>query len=470
MKNELLTTIGMRAAEAAFIEEGSSEKDLMEHAGQEVVEVILNRFSPCRALIMCGPGKNGGDAQVVAQHLKKKGWPVEIIRISALPAVEDIRYALEHVDLIVDGLLGTGLSRPLEGEMQTLVNLMNTSKKPIVAIDIPTGIDTDSGASWGGAIQATITVTFFRACPGHFLLPGRIAVGELFIRDIGIPERLLPSTPYYLNDPSEWQTYLKEPQPSDHKYTRGACLVVGNGSMPGALRLAAMAARRIGAGLVQITCKSEDYPILASTAWGDIISPIKTAKTFLDCAVDARFKALVWGAGALPKESTREQALLLLSTQKPCVLDGGALSSFKGKTQTLTKHLHENVILTPHEGEFLRLFPHLAFLKNKTEKALKASIETGAIVVLKGYDTIVASPEGRVIINANAPATLATAGAGDVLAGMMGGLLAQGLPPFEAAAAAVWIHGEAANRKGLGLIAEDLLDEIPAVLQGLSRT
>ncbi len=469
MKNELLTTVGIRTAETAFIREGVSEKDLMDRAGCEVAEVILNRFSPCSTLIMSGPGKNGGDAQVVACYLKEKGWPVKVITLSAFPSNEEIHQALEQADLIVDGFLGTGLSRPLDGKIQTLVHLMNLSKKPIVAIDIPTGIDADSGEAWGEAVQATMTVTFFRARPGHFLLPGRMATGELFIKGIDIPERLLPDTPYYLNTPSEWQKYLKRPQPTDHKYTRGACLVVGNGSMPGALRLAAMAARRIGTGLVQITCKSEDYPILASTVWGDIIFPIKTAKMFLDCVEDERFKALLWGTGALSKGSTREQALLLLSTKKPCVLDGGALSSFKGKTQTLIKHLHENVILTPHEGEFLRLFPHLAFLKNKAEKALKAALETGAVVVLKGYDTIIASPEGQVIINANAPATLATAGTGDVLAGMMVGLLAQGLPPFQAAAAAVWIHGEAANRKGWGLIAEDLLDEIPEVLKDLSR-
>lgn len=469
MKNELLTTEGIRAAEAACLQEGTSERELMEQAGQEVANVIISRFSPCTTLVMCGPGKNGGDAQVVARHLKEKGWPVKVVTLSTFMSKEEVLHALEKTDLIIDGLLGTGLSRPLEGKIQTLIHLMNLSNKPIVAIDIPSGIDTDSGEAWGEAVQATLTVTFFRARLGHFLLPGREATGHLFVRDIGIPEEVLPSTPYYLNQASEWQSCLRKPRPTDHKYTRGACLVVGNGSMPGALRLAAMASRRIGAGLVKITCKSEDYPVLAGTVWGDIIFPVKTAKIFLDCVEDARFKALLWGTGALPKGSTREQALLLLSTKKPCVLDGGALSSFKGKTQMLTKSLHENVILTPHEGEFLSLFPHLAFLKNKAEKARKAALETGAIVVLKGYDTIIASSDGKIIINANAPATLATAGTGDVLAGMMVGLLAQGLPPFQAAAAAVWIHGEAANRKGLGLIAEDLLDQIPAVLQSLSR-
>lgn len=269
------------------------------------------------------------------------------------------------------------------------------------------------------------------------------------------------------NRPALWEKDLKQPHSTDHKYTRGACLVVGNGCMPGALRLAALASRRIGAGLVRITCTVEDHPILASTAWGDIITPLKTEKECLEWAMDERFKALLWGVGAPSQESTRTQALLLLSTKKPCILDGGALSSFEGKTENLRKDLHENVILTPHDGEFLRLFPHLAFLKNKEEKAHKAAVEMGTIVVLKGYHTIIASPQGEVIVNANAPATLATAGTGDVLAGLMVGLLAQGLSPLSVACAAAWIHGEAAKRKGVGLIAEDLSGEIPAVLQGL---
>lgn len=309
---------------------------------------------------------------------------------------------------------------------------------------------------------------FLRARPCHYLLPGRIYTGKLYVKDIGIPDKFLPPLTYYLNGPALWGEFLKSPQPLDHKYTRGACLVVGNGCMPGAVRLASLAARRVGAGLVRLMCKVDEYPIFATIAWGEIVTPVATAQEFLDWVFDERFNALLWGAGALPKESTREQAILLLSSNKPCVLDGGALSSFEGKTLDLTSHLHQNVILTPHEGEFQRLFPHLAFLKNKAEKALKASAEAGAIIVLKGYDTIIASPQGELIINANAPATLATAGTGDVLSGLMVGLLAQGVPPFQAAAAGVWIHGEAASRIGLGLIAEDLLGEIPDVLQFLS--
>lgn len=468
MKSELLTTEEMRRAEEAAIAEGISEKTLMEHAGERVVEVILKQFSPCHTVIFCGSGKNGGDGKVVARLLKDKGWPVEVIAVENLPPLEELKNSLEKAELIVDALLGTGLSRSLEGDILKLVDLINASLKPVVAIDIPTGVETNSGACCGSAVQATYTVTFFRARPGHYLLPGRVHTGQLFVKDIEISDRFLPSTTYCLNSPFLWKKYLKEPQPSDHKYTRGACLIIGNGSMPGALRLACLAARRVGAGLVRLMCKVEEYPIFASTAWGDVITPVATAKEYLKWAVDEHFKAVLWGAGALPKESTREQAILLLSIKKPCVLDGGALSSFAGKTLELTSNLHQNVILTPHEGEFLRLFPHLAFLKNKAEKALKAAAEAGAVVVLKGYDTIIASPQGELIINANAPATLSTAGTGDVLAGLMVGLLAQGVPPFQAAAAAVWIHGEAASRKGLGLIAEDLLGEIPAVLQFLS--
>jgi NAD(P)H-hydrate epimerase len=401
--------------------------------------VILEEFTPCQTVVVCGPGKNGKDGQVVACLLKKKGWSVSLILFQELADLDTVEQSLQQAELIVDGLLGTGLSHPLEGDMRRLVELMNAAEKPILSIDVPSGIDTNSGQCCGIAVRATHTVTFVRARPGHYLLPGRLHRGKLFVKDIGIPDKLLPPVQTRLNSPDLWS--LKEPQPYDHKYTRGACLVIGNSCMPGAVRLASLAARRVGAGLVRLLCKGEEYPVFASTAWGDVVTPTTSAQEFLE----------------------------LLSLQKPCVLDGGALSSFEGKAQLLMAHLHKDVILTPHEGEFFRLFPHLAFLKNKAEKTHKAAIESGSVVVLKGFDTVIASPRGDIIINANAPATLATAGTGDVLAGLMVGLLAQGLPPFQAAAAAVWIHGEAASRKGLGLIAEDLISEIPSVLQLLSK-
>ncbi|OJW46887.1 MAG: NAD(P)H-hydrate dehydratase [Alphaproteobacteria bacterium 41-28] len=465
MKNELLTSEQLKATEEAAIADGISEENLQERAGKAVVDVILKHFSPCPTVVFCGPGKNGGDGKIVARLLEEKDWPVTVITHKDHLSQEALKQLLSDAELIVDGLLGTGLSKPLEGNILKFVEFINASGKPVVSIDFPTGIDTDSGACWGNAVQATYTVTFFRARPGHYLLPGRIYTGKLYVKDIGLPDQLLPSITYYANSPSLWGKFLKGPQPLDHKYTRGACLVVGNGCMPGAVRLASLAARRVGAGLVRLMCKVDEYPIFATIAWGEIVTPVAAAQEFLDWTMNARFNALLWGTGALPQESTREQALLLLSSKKPCVLDGGALSSFEGRTADLTSHLHENVILTPHEGEFQRLFPHLAFLKNKAEKAQKAAIEAGAVMVLKGYDTIIASPQGELIINANAPATLATAGTGDVLAGLMVGLLAQCLPPFQAAAAGVWIHGEAASRRGQGLIAEDLPGEIPAVLQ-----
>ncbi len=468
MSQELLTVELMKMAEAKAIETGVTEKDLMERAGKAVVEVILSQFPPRQVLVFCGPGKNGGDGQVVARLLKIEGWPVKVIVTNNLPQISDLEDALQETDLVVDGIFGTGLSQPLQGDILSLVHLINNSSKPVIAIDIPTGIETNSGQCYGAAVKATLTVTFFRARPGHYLVPGRLLCGKLFVEDIGIIEPLLPQTNIFLNAPFLWVNSLKEPQPLDHKYSRGSCLIVGAGSMPGAVRLASLAARRIGAGLVRLMCKVEEYPIFAGVAWGDIVTPLGSAQEFLNWILDGHSHSLLWGTGALPQESTRQQAILLLESKKPCVLDGGALSSFEGRTLELTRHLHENVILTPHEGEFQRLFPHLSFLKNKVEKAHKAAAEAGAIIVLKGYYTIIASPKGEIIINGNAPATLSTAGTGDVLAGLMAGLLAQDIDPFQAAAAAVWIHGEAANRIGLGLIAEDLLGEIPGILQLLS--
>ena len=468
MSQELLTVELMKIAEAKAKAIGLSEEDLMERAGKAVVEVILSQFSLRQVLIFCGPGKNGGDGQVVARLLKNEGWPVKVISTSNLPQISELEDELQEADLVVDGIFGAGLSQPLGADILNLIHLINISGKPVVAIDIPTGIETNSGQCQGAAIKATHTVTFFRARVGHYLVPGRLFCGKLFVKDIGITEPLLPRTNIFLNAPSLWVNSLKEPQPTEHKYSRGSCLIVGTGSIPGAVRLASLAARRIGAGLVRLICKMEEYPIFAASAWGDIVTPLGSAQEFLDWIFDAHSHSLLCGTGALSQECTREQAILLLESKKPCVLDGGALSSFEGRTLELARHLHENVILTPHEGEFQRLFPHLAFLKNKVEKAHKAAVEAGAVIVLKGYDTIIACPRGEVIINGNAPATLSTAGTGDVLAGLMAGLLAQAINPFQAAAAAVWIHGEAANRIGLGLIAEDLLGEISRILQLLS--
>lgn len=469
MRNEILTAEQIKEMEQSAIAAGITEQVLMQRAGEGVVEVILAKFAPCPTVVFCGPGKNGGDGKIVAQLLEEKGWPVEVVNLKDLPPLEKIEALLNQAGLIVDGLFGTGLSHPLEENMVTLITLINSSLKPVVSIDIPTGIETNSGGCYGASIQAALTVTFFRPRTGHYLLPGRAHKGELFVKDLGLPDSFFHPITAHLNDPSLWNDSLKDPQLLNHKYDRGPCLIIGTGCMPGAIRLATLAARRIGAGLLRVICKKEEYPLFATTAWGEIITPITSADEFLKWIEDKHFRALLWGVGTYPHESTREQAIMTLLTKKPCVLDGGALSSFAGKTSELETHIHENVILTPHEGEFLRLFPHLAFLNNKAEKALKAAAEIGAIIVLKGNDTVIASPQGELIINANAPATLSTAGTGDVLAGMMVSLLAQGLPPFQAAAAAVWIHGEAANHRGLGLIAEDLPGEIPSVLQELSQ-
>jgi len=469
MKNELLTAEGVKETEQAAIAAGLSEHTLMERAGEGVMEVILEKYSSCPTVIFCGFGKNGGDGRVVARLLKEKGWPVDVVNLEKLPPFEKLEKLLKQAGLIVDALFGSGLNRPLGEEVLMLISLINASLKPVVSIDIPTGIEMNSGACCQEGVRATMTVTFFRARTGHYLLPGRMYRGELVVKDLGLPDQILPPITAHLNNPSLWNDSLDDPQPFDHKYDRSPCLIIATGCMPGAIRLASLAARRGGAGLVRVMCKQEEYALFATTAWGEIITPVTSAKEFLKWSEDKHFRALLWGTGTYPHPSIREQAITILLTKKPCVLDGGALSSFAGKTSELTSHLHENVILTPHEGEFLRLFPHLAFLNNKAEKALKAAAEAGAVIVLKGSDTVIASPKGDLIINANAPTTLATAGTGDVLAGLMVSLLAQGHSPFEAAAAAVWIHGEAANHRGLGLIAEDLLGEIPSVLQLLSK-
>lgn len=469
MINQLLTVENVKALEQVAITAGISEDILMERAAESVRKTIFKKFSPTTTVVFCGPGKNGKDGKRVAQLLQERDWPVKMVELENLPPFEIIEQYLDDAWLIIDAIFGTGLNRPLEGDVLTLVTMINAARGSVLSIDIPTGIETDSGACFPEAIRARYTVSFFGPRLGHYLYPGREYRGSLKIDSLGVPDVWMPPVTTHLNDPIAWVKSVKDPGPCDHKYSRGACLVVATGCMPGAVRLATLAARRAGAGLLRVICKREEYPIYAATAWGEIITPVGSAEEFFEWIDHKNFKSLLWGVGTQASDFAREQALSILLTKKPCVLDGGALSSFADKTAELRDHLHENVVLTPHEGEFHRIFPHLAFLTNKAEKTLKAAVETGAVIVLKGNDTVIAAPHGQIIVNWNAPTTLATAGSGDVLAGMITSLLAQGVPPCQAASAAVWMHGEAANRKGPGLIAEDLPDEIPGVLGELRK-
>lgn len=486
MNTELLSVAQMSAADAAAISTRISGETLMEAAGAAVAEAIIDRWSARAVTVLCGPGYNGGDGFVVARLLAKRGWGVRLVlhgdkqNLSGDAAIMALRWegainaldenALDGAGLVVDGLFGAGLARPLDGLLKHTVKSINSRGLDCVAIDIPSGIHGDSGEIWGAAAQSTLTVTFFRRKPGHLLLPGRVMCGEIIVADIGIPESVLDHIAPSLNanDPALWAAVYPRPSLAGHKYGRGHAVVVGGGvETTGAARLAARAALRAGAGLVTLACPPGALMVYAQAMEAVMTKPIADADEFDALLADDRKNAVLIGPGNGVGETTRKRVRASLEAQKACVLDADAITSFKDKREELFNAISSPCILTPHEGEFSRIFSHNG---NKLSRTRAAAAESGAVVLLKGADTVIAAPDGRVVINHNAPPTLATAGSGDVLAGIAVALLAQGMDPFDAACAAAWMHGDAAARFGPGLIAEDICEMLPATISDLMKS
>ncbi|WP_029008551.1 bifunctional ADP-dependent NAD(P)H-hydrate dehydratase/NAD(P)H-hydrate epimerase [Azospirillum halopraeferens] len=483
----LLTVAQMYRADALAMAGGVPGTELMENAGAAVARAIRARWEPRPTVVLCGPGSNGGDGFVAARLLGEAGWPVTLALLGSRDALKGDAAAaaarwtgpvvaaapalLEGGPLVVDALFGAGLSRPLEGVARDLVQAMNAAGLTVVAVDVPSGVLGDTGAVLGDddpgvAPQAALTVTFFRAKPAHRLLPGRLLCGETVVADIGIPAAVLDEIRprQWENGPELWRAAFPRPRLDAHKYARGHALVLGGGRMTGAARLAARAALRAGAGLVSVACPPEAFAIYAAATAGLLVQPVEDDAAFAALLKDPRRNAVLLGPGAGTGPATRERVLAALAAEKACVLDADALNVFEDTPDDLLDRLDERCVLTPHEGEFTRLF---GLSGDKVTRARAAAARCGAMVVLKGPDTVIASPDGRAVINANAPPTLATAGSGDVLAGLVLGLVAQGMETFHAACAAVWLHGEAAAAFGPGLIADDLPDAVPAVLRRL---
>ena len=485
-RHALLTPQQMGEADRLTIAGGVAGIALMENAGRAVADAVARRWPKQPALVLCGPGNNGGDGFVTARLLAERGWPVRVALLGSREAlkgdaaaaaarwtgpVEPLAPAvIADAGLVIDALFGAGLARPIEGVAREVIARLDAAHLPVVAVDVPSGVDGGGGAVLGIAPKAALTVTFFRRKPGHLLLPGRSHCGETLVAPIGIADAVLDRVgpPVAGNHPDWWRDAFPWPAPESHKYTRGHALVAGGAMMTGAARLAARAAARLGAGLVTVAAPEAAFPVYAAALTGIIVQPTSGLDAFQGLLADPRRNAALLGPGAGVGDETRDKVLAILAARKLTVLDADALTSFAKNAEVLFGAIHSPCVLTPHEGEFARLFAKsLGGSGSKLERACRAARASGAVMLLKGNDTVIAAPDGRAAINPGAPPELATAGSGDVLAGMVLGLLAQGMPAFEAAAAAVWLHAEAARRFGPGLIAEDLVEGLPAALAQL---
>jgi hydroxyethylthiazole kinase-like uncharacterized protein yjeF len=490
---EVLTTTEMERADRLTITAGTPGFALMMSAGQAVAEAAMGLVEEGPIMVVAGRGNNGGDGFVAAAELAARGRDVSVIVLcerdslqgDAALAARGWKYpvlpfnpqAIGKPALIIDALFGAGLNRAVKGDPLEMIEAINANGAPVLAVDLPSGINGTTGAVMGAAINALETVTFFRRKPAHLLMPGRKHCGRVRVADIGIDPRVLeeirPHT--FENVPQSWQKSFPVPDIDGHKYARGHAIVLsGELASTGAARLAARGALRAGAGLVTVASPRDALGVNAAALTAVMVRPIDTVVEFADMVSDRRLNAIVIGPGAGVSERTRDLVHTALSAKRGLVLDADALTSFAEAPERLFESIKAaedaHVVLTPHEGEFPRLFSDISNKhpgRSKLERVRDAAERAGAVVLLKGPDTVVASPDGRASIASNAPPWLATAGAGDVLAGMIAAFLAQGVPAFEAACIGVWMHGEAAREAGPGLIAEDLPEVLPAVFRRL---
>ena len=481
----LLPPAAMAAVDRAAIAMGLPGPWLMENAGRAVARAVMARYGARRTLVLCGPGNNGGDGWVVARLLHRAGWPVRVASLVPIEALTgDAAQAAARwagpiealastspvgAELIVDALFGVGLARPLDGAALAVIDALAAVSAPVVAVDVPSGLNGATGTVLGAAPRAELTLTFCRLKPGHLLLPGRLLCGRTILADIGIPDSLVAdhNVGLHINGPWLWRELLAHRTPDSHKYRFGHALVVGGPvATTGAARLAAEAALRVGAGLVSVACRPGSLTTYAARLTTVMTKPVADAEALSGLLADVRYRSVLIGPGAGVGEDTRAMVLATLAAGTPSVLDADALTSFAQARESLFAVLGPHCVLTPHDGEFARLFDATG---DRLSRGRAASAACGAVVLLKGADTVVAAPDGRAAIQSEAPPWLATAGTGDVLAGLIAGLLAQGMPAFEAAAAAAWLHAEAARAAGPGLIAEDLAPHLAHALT-MART
>jgi len=479
----LLTPTQMGQADRAAEAAGARGDAMMEAAGGAVAVAMGGRWPMRPVVALCGPGNNGGDGFVAARHLKAAGWNVKVALLGARDKLSGeaaqastlwhgevvplTPSCLEGAELVVDAMFGAGLARPLKGQALEMVETLKARAIPICAVDVPSGLDGASGRVRGDAAAAELTVTFFRKKPGHLLYPGRGLCGDLVVAPIGTPasalDAIAPQT--WENGPDLWLDVYPWPKAESYKYKRGEVLVLGGEAITGASRMTTEAASRAGAGMVTLAAPAPVWSLYATSLTNAIVRSFDGIAAFEALLADPRRNVIAIGPGAGVGEATRAYVLAALATKRATVLDADALTSFAEAPEDLFSAISGPCVLTPHAGEFMRLFQ---FEGDKLARTRAAARQSGAVVLLKGPDTVIAAPDGRAIINSNAPPQLATGGSGDVLTGIIAGLMAQGMAPFEAAAAGAWLHGAAAAAFGLGLLAQDLPALLPGVLQKLS--
>ena len=478
----VVTAKEMYRAEDLGTKSGTTKLELMENACRSVVSEISARWTPRKTLIVCGPGENGGDGLGVACLLRQRRWTVEV----ALEDPDKVflgntkimaeRWGGAYVDLasvqmkdyvlVIDALYGIGLNRALSGYLVEFFQELNRYKIDVVAIDIPSGVSADTGQVLGGCANASLTITFGRPKPGHFLVPGKIFCGRLIVADIGLESSMFKTSGQTtkLNGPDLWLDRIPFPESNMHKYDRGHAVVVAGGSenSTGAGLLAGEAALRAGAGLVTIAAPADALQYYSSGSPSIMVESVMDRDGLDSILTDERKNVVLIGPGTGVTDRTLNWASWILSLPKKVILDADALTCFSSDPKQLFELTSSDTVLTPHDGEFNRLFPNISTGDKITRARLAAKL-TGAVIVYKGSDTVIADPEGNIVINLNAPATLAIAGTGDVLSGIILGFLAQGCGVFDASCIGVWCHGLAAEHLGAGLISSDLLRQISKV-------
>ncbi|QRM55515.1 NAD(P)H-hydrate dehydratase [Sinorhizobium sp. BG8] len=491
LENLVVTPAEMAAIDRSAAASGIDSYGLMLKAGSAAGAAALRHYpGALRYVVLCGPGNNGGDGYIAAALLYEAGASVDVYSLGdtaaltgdAARAFSDLAYPTKPLatyvprpgDVVIDALFGAGLARDVPAEVRDVVSAVTARDLPVIAVDLPSGLCGRMGTVRGTAFTATHTVTFMCRKPGHVLLPGRLLCGSIEVFDIGIPPRVVIAESHHLrvNSPTVWRMALPSSQPEAHKYNRGHLVVFSGGALTtGAARLSATAGLRAGAGLVTIFAPRDALATNAAHLTAIMLKEVGDVADVQAKAADPRISAFVLGPGFGDLKKAR--ALVLALSDRPLVLDADGITAFREDPDVLFSAFREGpvrLVLTPHDGEFARLFPDLAADTelSKVERARKAAARSHAVVVMKGADTVIAAPDGRALVNENAPPWLATAGSGDVLAGIVGAHLAKGMPAFEAAAAAVWRHGEAGERAGEGMTAEDLAASIRPIGQAAS--